>query len=75
MDIRKKIFVRVVRLLREGVDAPALGTFQVRLALSCLIQLKISKLITGGLKVSASPNHSIILKKCRQQFRQRPEDG
>lgn len=54
------------RLLREVVDAPVLRTFQVTLALSSLIQLKISRLITGGLehlKVPAGLKHSIIKKK------------
>jgi len=47
--------VRVVehwhRLPREVVDAPSLGTFQVRLnrALSSLIELKMALLTPGGL--------------------------
>ena len=52
----KKFFtVRVVkrwlRLPREVVDAPFLGTFQARLdgALSTLTQLKLSLLTAGGL--------------------------
>jgi len=52
----KKFFtVRVVkrwlRLPREVVDAPFLGTFQARLdgALSSLVQLKMSLLTVGGL--------------------------
>ena len=56
VDIRKKCFrMRVVRhwhrLPREVVDAPSLGTFQVRLdgAWSNLIELKMSLLIAGGL--------------------------
>ena len=54
LDVRKNFFtMRVVRpwhrLPREVVNAPSLGTFQVRLdrALNNLIQLKMSLLTAG----------------------------